>query len=166
MANERLSEKDIEKLSTMSELELSAYELPWIRTRAELNRVLSALAKRGDDYGTTVYAMSIAAHATFMYMSHVCGATGFQAGCADLDFLRRSRRYEHPFGIRDYGNLLYPQYMDEEHFPSLDTLLDKNAEWLSREAAKLLASGVGVPRVQEHWKWLVSRRPPSSEREL
>ncbi|MBK7380837.1 MAG: hypothetical protein IPJ03_17905 [Ignavibacteriales bacterium] len=106
------------------------------KTLDELNKVIEQLTERKHDYGTCVYAMSIAAVATFNYVASKLGVTGFQASCADLDILRRTRNYKNGFSIIDYNNLLYPQYWDDEHFPSKEQLLEKNKEQLAKAAKK------------------------------
>jgi hypothetical protein len=100
-------------IKDMTELEMAQTAVPWPRTIDELNSYINELVTKQHDYGTCVYAMSMAAVATFYYMSHELGVTGFQASCADLDFLKRTRSMKSGFKIMDYGNFLYPQYADK-----------------------------------------------------
>lgn len=143
-------------LSTMTEEELKNYEVPFPKTLEELNEIIIALTKREHDYGTCVYAMSIASVATFNYMSGALGSTGFQASCADLDILRRTRRMESGFQILNYDDLLYPQKKDSFNL-IYEELIDKHKKRLSKEAKKLLKEYKDAhPDVIKHWKWLAS----------
>lgn len=73
----------------------------------ELTKYINDLVKQKHDYGTCVYAMSMAATAAFNYVSSELGVSGFQASCADLDFIRRSRGIKGPFMIVDLYDELY-----------------------------------------------------------
>jgi hypothetical protein len=75
-----------------TESELFAEDVPWPYTKEQLIEYVESLVNKQYDYGTCVYAMSMAAEAAFNYVSHRLGVTGFQASCADLDFLRRRTR--------------------------------------------------------------------------
>ena len=150
------TEVTLEECRTLDEAGLRDAELPWPNTEEELIEQIDALVNREHDYGTCVYAMSLAAFAAFRYVSHKLGVSGFQASCADLDFLSRSRRLEHGFRIVGYENLLYPQY--EEAFDELDfwTLIRANIKRLSEEAGKLLEKTEPThPEVRAHWEKLV-----------
>ena len=143
------------KLEEMTEEELRETEVITPKTIEELNEYINSLVNRQHDYGTCVYAMSMASVATFNYIAHKLGVTGFQAGCADLDILTRTRRMKDGFFILNYKNLLYPQYLNEDSFPSISTLLNKNAEHLGKRAKELLKeSPMACPSVVEHWKLL------------
>lgn len=145
-------------LKTKTEKELRETEVVHPKTLDELNKIIEQLTERKHDYGTCVYAMSIAAVATFNYVAGKLGVTGFQASCADLDILRRTRDYENGFSIINYDNLLYPQYWDDEHFPSKEQLLEKNKEQLAKAAKKKLkeSNGSAHPNVIKHWEMVAS----------
>lgn len=149
-----------EKLKTATEERLRDCKAPSPKTIEELVAVVEALREREHDYGTCVYAMSIAATAAFNYMASALGVTGFQASCADLDVLKRTRGYKHGFRVIDYSNLLYPQYKDHLTL-SPDRMLAEDDGLRRRivaEAKKLLADGSGAhPDVVAHWKYLVAR---------
>lgn len=98
-------------IKTMNEKELSETEVLWPKTQEGLIKYINNLVERKHDYGTCVYAMSMSAVATFNYVAGVLGVTGFQASCADLDFLKRTRRMD-LFSIVNYDDFLYPQYED------------------------------------------------------
>jgi len=138
-------------LMNATEQQLRDYKVPWVKTLSRLNRIIDALSKRKHDYGTCVYAMSITAVATFYYVSNKINPSGFQASCADMDILSRTRGFK--FGsLQDYSKLLYPQYCDEEHFPTWKDIIHKNAKWYKNEAIKLLSDRDDPhPNVKRHW---------------
>lgn len=141
----------------MTEAELRDSKVIWPHSEHELMGYIRSLIDRTHDYGTCVYAMSMAATAAFNYAGYVLGTTGFQAGCADMDILRRTRGMDMGFRIINYENLLYPQYINDGYFPSLSKLIADNREMLAKEAKKRLdRPGAVADRVQAHWEWLVS----------
>lgn len=127
------------------------------KTEEELCEYIKSLGGEGDhDYGTCVYAVSLATVATFNLMAHKLGITGFQASCADLDALKRIRRYEDGFRIVNYNKLLFPQYLNDEHFPSHEQLLKDNIKRLSKKAKKLLQESPDAHKnVVARWKAIV-----------
>ena len=150
--------------SKMTELELQSAEVPWPRTLDELNEIIESVTKREQDYGTCVYAMSIAATAAMRYVSSQLGVTGFQASAADLDIIRRSRGLKHGFAIVDFGHALYPQYMKDEYWWSADRVLTEQKQELA-DAARVLIDESGEhtsPTVRGHWNWLAARSAPTS----
>jgi hypothetical protein len=157
--------------ATATEQELRDAEAPRPQTAEELAAFVQLMATREHDYGTCVYAMSLSAVAAFNYIAHVQGVTGFQASCADLDIVRRTRHLEHGGGIQDYGNLLYPQYCNARHFPSAIDIIRERGRDLAKAAQACLAeNGPAHPTVRAHWQWLAadpfaSERPPSEDEE-
>lgn len=142
----------INKLKTADEQELRDLAIPYPHTEQELNDIVRAVTERTHDYGTCVYAMSIAAMAAFNFVGSKLGVTGFQASCADLDFLRRSCGIKGPFGIYDGHDLLYPQYDIEA---KVRQNLAEWKPWAKEEARKLLAENeTAHPDVIAHWKAL------------
>jgi hypothetical protein len=138
----------------MTEQEMRESEVKKVTTIEELSSYIAELVNQNHDYGTCVYAMSMSAVATFYYVAHKLGVTGFQACCADWDFLRRTRRMD-KFKILDLENLLFPQYQDE--FKSYEELIKENKSWLSKEAEKRLAANPNAhPAVIKHWKELAT----------
>lgn len=119
----------------------------------ELMSYVASLVERQHDYGTCVYAMSMAATATFHYVASKLGASGFQASCADLDILRRTRDFK--WGrVVDYENLLFPQYCNAEHYPGWrDLMADKDVRAKLREMAREMLSErkSASPGVIAHW---------------
>ena len=139
-----------------NEKKMRASKAIWPNSSKQLVTYIKKLSEGEHSYGTCVYAMSLAAVATFNFMSHKLGVTGFQAGCADLDILRRTRSYKNGFAIVDYHNLLYPQYYNNEHFPTKEDLIQKNIKWLGKAAKKSLQDSETVhPEVRAWWERLV-----------
>jgi hypothetical protein len=151
-ADARERARIIESIKTMTEAELRECAVPWLRSKQEFDSLIEALANRQHDYGTCVYAMSIAAMAAYNFMGHELGTTGFQAGCANLDFLRRIRNIKGPFAIFDAHDMLYPQYEIRDKF---EKNMNEWLPWAKAEAAKLLAANNQVhPDVKAHWEYL------------
>lgn len=164
-ASKRLKDQErewAEKIAAagaMTEQQLRDAEAPWPKTLDELNAYIKTLTDRPHDYGTCVYAMSLAAVAAYHYVAGKVGATGFQAGCADMDILRRTRGIKGGFRLLDYDNLLYPQYCNAEHFPSYTDLLadPKISERIAEQAKQKLASSESAhPAVKAHWERLAN----------
>ena len=152
------------KIQEMSEQQLRDTDVPWLKSLDELTSYIDALVNRKHDYGTCVYAISMSAVATFRYVASKLGCTGFQASCADLDFLRRTRNFKAGFMIIDYEKLLYPQYLDEEHFPDHVQLLERNKEHLAKLARKRLNEAKAEelplhPAVKKRWEYIAGLVP-------
>jgi hypothetical protein len=152
-----------ERLALATEAEMREMVVPWPKSLDELTALIETLVKREHDYGTCVYAMSIAATTAFNYVAHELGVTGFQASCADLDIIKRTRSIKGPFRITDYAKLLYPQYLTHEHFPVIADLEQKHAQWLADESRKLIAESGSTahPDVLQRWHDLADRAPAS-----
>ena len=156
-AREAEEAKAIADAGAPTEREMREAEVPFFDSEEELIAYIRGLVDRPHDYGTCVYAMSMAAVAAFKYVSKKLGVTGFQASCADLDILRRTRGWE--WGkLLDFDELLYPQYCDEEHFPSVATLLEKHADELAKRARQKIeeTGGKAHPNVLKHWQRLAA----------
>jgi hypothetical protein len=134
----------MKRLQDMTEQELRETEVGYPKSKEELMEYIDSLLNRTHDYGTCVYAMSMSAVAAFNYIAHCIGATGFQASCADLDILRRTRHIE-IFRLIDYENFLYPQYEDNfektisaDTWKALQDMARKKIEEADKEYAKYL----------------------------
>ncbi len=129
---------------------------PWPYTRKQLDEYIESLVSRSHDYGTCCYAMSLAAVAAFNYVAHKLGSTGFQASCADLDFIRRSRGIKGPFIILKAEDALYPQY----NLPvRLAEAMETWRPWLKEQAEKnLLDEDRAHPDVIAHWRNLADAK--------
>ena len=140
----------IKRAGVPDEKAMRALAAPFPKTLDELAAFIKTLVDRPHTYGTCVYAMSLAAVAAFNHVSHVLGVTGFQASCADMDILRRTRSLER-FMIVNGENVLYPQY----------DLMGQVKEWLGEcavdlkkhAAEKLLTDGATAhPAVRYRWQ--------------
>jgi len=145
-----------------SESEMRDAPNPWPYTMEQLVQYVNSLVEREHDYGTCVHAMELAATAAFNYISHKLGVTGFQASCADLSFLQRSRSIKGPFMIVLASDALYPQCDPREKFRKA---FDEWQPWLKEEAQKLLKEkGEFVhPNVVKHWETLAGKEIPVRE---
>jgi len=136
----------------ITENEMKKSEVPAMHTIDEVHQYIEELVNREHDYGTCVYALSMASHAAFRYVAHKLGVTGFQASCADLDFIRRTRLLNGPFILLNGRDLLYPQYNLRDE---LEKFIGDSKEWLSSEASKLIKENPNAhPDVIAHWKKL------------
>jgi hypothetical protein len=133
-----------------TEKEMRESKEAWPKSEKELLVEIRRLTEREHEYGTCVYAMSLAAAATFNYVASKLGCTGFQASCADLDFVRRTRGIEGPFALFKLEDALYPQY----DLPGeLLKFIEGNRKWMAEQAKKKLAEGIDAhPNVIAHWK--------------
>mgnify|MGYP001585299392 CR=1 FL=1 len=145
------------KEKAKTEQEMREAEVPPIKVAEELSNYINSLVDREHDYGTCVYAMSMAAVAAFRYVASRLGATGFQASCADLDILERTRSMKMGFRIINYENLLYPQYLNSAHFPTHKQIQEDNKVELAKEARRKLAEGGLVhPEIEARWRYMAS----------
>jgi hypothetical protein len=107
------------------------------------------------DYGTCVYAMSLSAVAAYNFVAHRLGVTGFQASCADLDILTRTRGFKGPFAIINGEDMLYPQYDIPK---KVREYMTSWSEWAQVEAQKLLDehkdNKLVDSHVRAHWQKL------------
>lgn len=125
---------------------------PCPQTLEELTSIIKNLADGDHDYGTCVYAMSLASSAAHNFIAHKLGVTGFQSSCADMDAFKRSRGIKGSFIILMAEDLLYPQYDLRD---KLNKWIDEQREWLRGEARKKLKSkGAACDEVVGHWEGL------------
>ncbi len=151
---------DFNALKTMSEEELREIDVPFFKREKDVIRFIRNIINRDHEYGTCVYAMSLSAIAAFNYVCSRLGTTGFQASCADMDFLARTRGMKDGFSILDYNRLLYPQYLDKFNKTAVDYIYS-NLESLQDKALDLLEKSEGMthPDVKAHWEWILSLKP-------
>ena len=103
------------KCEATTEEEMREHKVPWPNTIEELTEYIQSLIDMKHDYGTSAYSMSLAGVAAFNFIGSKLGTTGFQASCADLDMIRRTRAIKGPFRLVDFSNMLYPQYEYKFH---------------------------------------------------
>jgi hypothetical protein len=153
---EREWAEKIAEAGVLTEAQMRDAEVPWLKTPEELSAYIAKLVDRPHDYGTCCYAMSMAAVAAFHYVAHVLGVTGFQASCADLDILKRTRHMTGPFMIVNGEDLLYPQY----DVPGrVEEFIRGQRAWLAEEAKRKIAdssNGRAHPAVRAHWDRLIA----------
>lgn len=140
-----------------TEKQLHEANVPRLKIEKALMKYINRMVSRPHGYGTSVYAMSMSAVATYYYASSKVGASGFQASCADLDIIRRTRGMTGPFKLTDVSRALYPQY---DLVQDLENYLIECRGWLRDEAKKQLADKKNVkrchPDVVAHWKNLAA----------
>lgn len=145
----------------LTEEQMRDAKAPTPASTEELTAYIEGLVNRQHDYGTCVYAMSMAATAAFNMVASRLGATGFQASCADMDVLRRTRNMQGPFMVVDGAQALYPQYDLRNR---LDEFLSEAKPWLAKKARENLSSKTDVhPAVEAHWRELAAFEAPSQE---
>lgn len=113
------------------------------------------------DYGTICHAIAaISSAAGHLANKQPTGQiTGFQAGAVMWEFINQWGSFSScTKEIRDYGNMLYPQYgykFRNKEIPQ-DTW-----DWLQREAReKLEESPYAAPNVVDHWQSIVDGEVP------
>lgn len=148
--------EEIEALSQQSEEERVAWEAE------HPGEFYSALAidgsAGGKAYSQCAEAMAEMAEKAFDLAARTLGVTGWQASYAQLEFLRRSRDIEGPFGIYTMSDALYPQY---DLFERLEKMRRDpvTVKWLGDCAEYALATkDSAAERVRDHWRWLVAER--------
>ncbi len=140
-----------------SEKEMREAKDVWPYTEKQLLEYIQSLTDRKHDYGTCVYALSLAAMAAFNFVAHKLGVTGFQSSCADLDFLRRTRNLRGPFMIVKADDMLYPQH--DSPIKKVGQPMADWRPWLRKEAKKMLVTHDGAaPGVIAHWKKLAASK--------
>ena len=113
-------------------------------------------------FGTGVYAASMAAVATFYYVSQRVNLSGFQKSIADLDILRRTRRIGCPFILLQADALLEPdglQFAVNRHLPEW-------LPWAAAVARRNLYTAIQDavdPKLWAHWEELSKADEPPKE---
>jgi len=122
----------------------------------DLLEYIDSLINREHSYGTQIYAASMAAYATYLYVSQQVNLSGLQKSLADLDFIRRTRGLTSPFIILQAALLL-------ESPDGIEQMIEKQLpEWLkwAAKAARLRLAGYREaaidPKLWEHWKRLAA----------
>jgi len=121
-----------------TEKQMREEKAPTPKTQQELLDYIESLAVMQHDYGTCVYAMSLAATAAFNYMASKLGVSGFQAGAAGMDVIRRTRSMDGPFMIVDISDELYEA---GRTVAKVNEYVLESRVWLRGEARKKIAVG-------------------------
>lgn len=149
----------------MTESEMREAQVPTPNNEGELIDYIRSLIKQQHDYGTCVYAVSMAATAAFQYVASELGITGFQASCADMDIIRRTRSLKGPFMLIDGTKMLYPQY---DIIQSVRDAMTKWEKWASDECRKMLAqedTRYVCFEVLSHWQDMAAKHPNTASTE-
>jgi hypothetical protein len=148
----------MKSISEMTEEELQKEKVPTFDNIEDLTSYIEQLKKRSHDYGTCCYAMSMSAVAAFNYIASALDVSGFQASCAGLDILKRTRDLDFGFQILDFKKLMYPQYVyNKEYFPNSHELIEKHKAMLQKKAIEMLEENKNPhPDVKAHWERLAS----------
>ena len=119
-----------------NEKEMRGSKAPWPESASELLDYRDELVTGEHDYGTCVYATSLASVAAFRFVAGRLDITGFQAGCASMDVVKRLKSLDNqPFAIIKGESMLYPQYSIVK---DVAEYLVEWQEWAGDEALKLL----------------------------
>lgn len=121
-----------------TEQQMRDQESPWPKSKEEFEAYIESLAAQQHDYGTCAHAMSLAATAAFNYIASKLGTTGFQAGAASIDTIRRIKHLKGPFMIVDVSDELCER--DRSVTKVKDYIADSRV-WLRGEARKKIESG-------------------------
>lgn len=152
-----MEERKAKMKTQLTEEQMRLLVAPTPNNLNDLSAFIEEVVGQDHEYGTCVYAMSLAAVAAYNYVASRLGVTGFQASCADLDILRRTRNIEGPFMLLDLNDCLYP---NRDYAARLDEFIGKNELWLRLQARKKLAESRGNkvnPQVMAHWIFLAFR---------
>lgn len=134
-----------------SEQDMQNTHVPWVSDSLELREYIDGLVNRTHDYGTCVHAASMAAVAAFQYVSSKLEMTGFQASCADLDVIRRTRRITGPFMLLQMESELYRDGVEKKVAEFLYS--EENQAWLKEQAKEKVdkLAGYAHPDVISWW---------------
>lgn len=136
----------------------------YMEAREQTMETLPAFLKKlteefNHDYGTICHAIAACALGTAWAVnkSDQGGITGFQSGAVMWGFISHWGGYEgKPMCLRDYSDMLYPQY--EEKFT---TITSDTWEYLKKEAAKKIAETPDMaPHVLAHMQSIVAGTVP------
>lgn len=149
------------KCEAQTEQELRESTAPWSKTIEELVEYIQSLANRKHEYGTCVYATSLAATAAFQFVAGKLGITSYQASLADLDIIRRVRSIEGPFMIMEASRMLYPQY---DLVRELADFQRESVPWIADAARRYLAASQDHvhPNVTERWEYWAAKHPTTA----
>ncbi len=144
----------------ITEKQMREEDVPWPKSKKELTAYIDKLADQNHDYGTCVYAMSMAAVAAFNYIAHKLGTTGFQAGCATLDIVRRNNLIKGPFMIVRMEDELNGSVIEKAQ-----EFIAESRVWLRGEARKRMSEMGGYvhPDVFHRWIELATFAPVTDE---
>ena len=133
----------------MNEAEMRDAKVPTFKKLNEVVSYVESLKNMNHEYGTAVYAMSMAAVAMYNHVAESLGVSGFQDSMSSMDVFRRLRNIEGPFMIVKGRDFLYPQ---SDPVVKIEEFRSDIHGWLAKEAgAKLDEGGYVHPNVKAHW---------------
>jgi hypothetical protein len=150
------AKKKSRELVKTKEMEMRDSKIPNFDKVEDLTAYIKSLTDMQHDYGTCVYAMSMAATATFFHVANVLGVTGFQASMADMDILKRTRNINGPYMLIKAEDMLYPQYNIPRRVVKT---MNEWRKWAKQEAKCKLAdsnSSLAHSAVRKRWKQLAA----------
>lgn len=113
------------------------YEAARDMKRADLHAFVDRLLDGYQhDYGTCVHSAVAAAVATMNVFASELGITGFQAGGIALYTYGKFLSIDGPYAVRQFNDMLYPQYHDK-----FTTISKETWDWLREQATERLAKG-------------------------
>lgn len=146
-------------MKNMTEKEMRECKVPWFDKKRDLIKYISQLVNMKHDYGTCCYAMSMSAVAAFNFVSSKLGVTGFQASCAELDVLARTRNMKLGFKILDNEDLLYPQMKYKFGEEMWERMTRDNIKVLREKAKELINENKEAhPVVMTRWIYLANTK--------
>ena len=100
-------------------------------------------------------ALAETAKEVFDYVAERINASNFHA-CGASNVLFSKINCIGPFEVLEYDKLLYPENFNTIHFPTIDSMMEFNKEYLADGAKQLLEKYPNAkPRQIEHWKKLI-----------
>jgi hypothetical protein len=137
-----------------SESEMSETSSKYPQTMDQLSEYIDSLVNNEHNYGTCVYAMSLAAVAAFHFVAQKLNTTGFQQRTAARDLMKRTGAVSGPFLILHAENAIYPDF---DFVKIVKQTLLQWRPWLRERAKYKLANTnlhLASRSVVAHWKRL------------
>lgn len=108
-------------------------------------------------------ALAETAKEVFDYVAERINASNFHA-CGASNMLFSKINCIGPFEVLEYDKLLYPENFNTIHFPTIDSMMEFNKEYLADMAKRLLEKYPNAkPRDIEHWKKLIKLNETSND---
>jgi hypothetical protein len=128
-----------------------------IKTPEQLQQFVTKLLNKYEhDYGTIVHVAVVSALAALRCVDNdptQGGLTNFQANALTGIFISKWLKFEGPFSIRKYNDMLFPQNQDQ----FATTIKKSGFLWMQEKAATLLKNGPAScqPEVYAHLQSIV-----------
>lgn len=142
----------------MKQEQFKEHKTPTPKTIKELSKLISDLIPETKDlsYQDEIQALVISLELLFNFMRAKLATTNQSFSEAELLFLMRQRKTD-AIRVLNYQDLLYPQYCNEECFPTAEYLIRINQAYLKDKAQKLMDENKDRkdkihPHVWSHWE--------------